>query len=1661
MQNNLISPARKGMNKDINISNLDGTVYPFALNAAIQSNSQDGNILSIQNETSNISKVEFPAGFVVNGRRRVIEQGRTLYTLVNPTTGASQIGEVRDCSYNDNKDDITGFSACADCLFEEQKERKPLETIEQEPFCSYRTIISSDCLNFNIDYPVKIRYKITDCGINIYFTDRLNQRRYLYFDYENGNQNDNLVINQDFKVITGYEDEPCSIPIYSDELDCNKLSYHPNYSIPCVDTDIVTGGSLQAGIYQFFTGYSDIKANVLTDITPASHPIPIFTKDITVETNYKTNNAISIKLSNVETSGVYSYFNLIVAETVDNFTTFKLVGTYPVNKKSIIYTGQEGDLKKLTPDEIFGKRAYYKNASGITDANNILFFSDLEEFSKPNFQRVANNVELFWKTVAVPENVYRNPLFTFNFKGYQRDEVYPLGLVFVKTTGEEVGPFHIPGPSKTKFFNTYGINVDLTVSNNDVLEDTSCNNITRNKRWQVYNTGKLIGTPHEATPTCNTNSTWEWGEFAYWESLKTYPNNPEVWGDLCGQPIRYHKFPDSNVTHIHDGLNGTKSFFDSNIIYPIGLRVNHQSVINALVQAVNDGIILQSEVDELAGYRIIRGNRVGNKSIVAKGLLYDMWSYDKNNNKYYYSNYPYNDLRNDKFISNNENTYQGGNNSNPIPNVFLPTKRYTFHSPDTHFNNPQIGTEIKIETEEYGTSEGFFNLCDEQSKYKFLSTFARTFAFAAGVAAAFSKEKEHQTMTITSGARGTSPIDTFPAGVDGIPRPVGVGLNFTGKLDSPIHNPTGFFRDPFGWSETTGLTDPLQYFPLAEQRTREFRKGTTFQLLNPLSGNPAGLFLQQAVYMGLIGLKEMQIMADLLKAIAPIKNFAIQYNSVGRYNNYKKVDNSGNKIRKIERSAYLEPIIQLINEAINTSASQFTNVYVNNWNRERSVYLKTDINKTAFPSPTTTDTSRITMDDINFDQEDLEKRAYRPISSYYCSIKNFLPEQYGDVTDVNYIETSGCMFKLDNTYTESQDGVYGGDTFITRFGLKRKMPFFLQSRFRMPNEADVRYSELGNVGFPNYYFNVEEPLLERIGGNTFGGNVLNILTDLIGVANTRLDAKKQKAFYQSGFIHLYNYGIPYFLAESDVNCDFRHGENVKEKDFYPHQQDLGYWLQEKNVPITEDNYYFYNSTYSKQNKESFIGTEKLDVTRECKTKYPFRIIHSETSNNDNTFDNWLVFKSNNLYDASASLGRVIGLDGIENSKVFIRFENTSQMFNAYDVLNVDTSVVQVGNGGLFTTRPKEFSSVELGHAGSQHSSILKTEFGHIWVDAKRGKIFNLLPNASGLSEISEGMSSWFIHNLPFNISKDFPEIDLQDIDNNYKGIGLHLSFDKKFSRLFLTKMDYKKIHCDVTYNTGLKQFEVNGEKIELCDTRYLADMSWTISYSFISKSWVSYHSFVPNYYVDGISSFESGINNFTNNGVSSLWEHNITNKSYQVYYGKLYPFVIEILSNPQIESSTLNSVQYDCDVVRYHNLYDSFYNRNITFNKAIIYNERQCSGLLELIPRAENNHYLSIQYPKVENNKIQILTTNKDNMWRFNQFFDTVNSQTGNLPFFTYSKNNVDKELNLNALNYFKSDFNKQAIRGKQTKIRLINDVKSNYNFIFNFNQTINTTSKA
>lgn len=1707
---------------DVHQLAFSGKQYTYALNATLQDITGGGFLL--QNEGSNLLKATFPPNYIVIGKKFIQELNLVIYALVNPLTNQSEIGYINATEYVESTD---LYQDCPDCD-SYLKETTPLEKTTQTPYATYITIKNEDCLNFNINYPIIFEYRLTDCGLNIYFTDDLNQRRYVYLQFNN---NGELEVLPEFHTIDGFD--TCNEPIYTTILDCNKILYNPCFVKPCISlVDVVNLGNLKAGAYQFIMSYADKNGNPLTNYFPASQPTPLFSKSITVSTDYNTNNAIVIDINNIDNQ-TFLYYNLVVAETIDQFTTFKLLGTFPTSftqRTTHTYTGFEQDLRKLTMGDVLFRRPYYDTAKSITKSNNYLFFSGLKEYKQLNLQRAANNIKLYWQTVAVPEPVYKEERNSFYYKTYQRDEVYPFGIIFEFCDGWETCAFHIPGNSPDYYYNTYGTNpYDIIPPNNlDIIDDTSCADRDLNRRWQIYNLATKIPAlcQYQFSEKCTTDSCWESGDFGYYESEEKYPNNHEVWGDLCNKPIRFHKFPDSETTHIHDSICGSKHFNESNIVYPIGVRVDHQTVLSALTQAVVDGLITQEDRDKIVSYRIVRGNRSGNKSIVAKGLLYDMSSYVKDSRIYYYGNYPYNDLSSDFFLAPDKTTYDqnnwsGGiptslpNQKDAIPKMHSLSGRYTFHSPDTHFVNPSLGSILRLETVEYGESEGYFNYADEQAKYKRMTFFSRLIALGMGIAAALSATEEKQCVTYTIKSNSKTYEDKLKNNYKDLTKEenkitatdtvLGQTVytnntwtsNYGGHTETdPRTNETDHtnclatyeFDKKTGKKDTT-IQDPimkaasdevkdcnkLDNDKVVETYTKTTCTGTPHQLLSNQTDNTImnvlnnGLNLlltgaPQVIQQVLIGMKEMEIILKLIESLIPEKNYNIQYNSIGRYNNYTPVpSNLGLKQRAILNSAYLSPTYQTV--ADSTAVSQYTNTIINNWNRESSVYLQIDPSNGKQLNPPDTinnciwkDNSRVTAgsEGMKFSYKDaLNQRFNRNIASYYASIKNFIPSQYGKINSIEYLETNACSFSLTETLSRCEYSVFGGDTFINRFALKKKLPFFTQTRFRFTDGSDVNYSELSNVAFPNYYFDSQKPLFERFTTPTVLLGLLNpltILDEVVGLEEARLDCKPINLFYQKGYIYTYSYGIPYFLVESDINVDYRHGENTTDKDFYPNNANLDEWFQEKNVPISFDNFYAYNKTYSKQNKESFICSNQSNFDpRDCKVVHPNRIIYSETQDTaNNDFDNWRIFKANSYYDFPLSDGKLISADGIESDKVLVRLENVSKVFAAYNLIQTDAENIQVGTGGIFKSRPKEFAVTDLGYAGTQHRDILHTEYGHIYLDAKRGNIFNLANGAQGLEELGkEGMGQWFKENLQFQILKDFPAITQSDIDNNYKGIGITLCFDRLLNRIIITKLDYKRVDSQVTYNTITKKFYKGQTEVDLSNPLYFCNKSFTISYNFITKSWVSYHSYKPNYYNSFIDSFESG-------NTAGLWSHNLTNRSYQVFGGTLFPFIVETISAQSANNNILNSYEYILDVIRYNNTYDYSYINNKTFNKAIVYNERQCSGLLELIPRDNTNFSQTAIYPKVLQDRTQILVTNSENNWRFNNFYNLAHS---NHPMFINRCANDYKEINPKAINYYTPEFEKGRIRSKQCRVRLINDIHSNYKFILNFSINNQTNS--
>lgn len=1131
-----------------------------------------------------------------------------------------------------------------------------------------------------------------------------------------------------------------------------------------------------------------------------------------------------------------------------------------------------------------------------------------------------------------------------------------------------------------------------------------------------------------------------YGKFAYWESIERYPCDDAVWGQsdnpslpyydpdgLSGKPIRHHKFPTTSTISHFNTLKGLGSFYDDidediAFIYPIGVNVDHASVVNAFVEALKDPAnfpnITEEQLSKIKGYKIVRGNRVNDASIVAKGLLYDVWKHTKKLGKdysktFYYSNYPYNDLRPDPYIQTGDGHYtitSRDRQDNYVSthlithpyydkntNKASKNDRYTFLSPETLFAKPKIDGYLVLDQEMSGVSYGHFVPVLDHAKYQRLRDPGYGFSFVL--------------------ANAISLISSLQIGTS-------TKIDLTSYVGNIIPN-----RDSI---------------------------------------------------------------RNLMKLGIPLTNLAYQYTSVGFYNSFTPITTYGNTRRRIDIIQHLRKDIESVGD----------NYAFNNIDREHSLYLK--LNDTL-PSTSTEDTSRVKRTD------EPSKIITSVISSYYASIKRDLPDQYGLISTVQYCFT-GIKYKFDQialqgaiqtsitgevpSYTNSEiygivtfgagqekDTIFGGDIFIGRFAVKRKHNYFLGGMRGFPNNTDINYSDLANVGYPTYFFDsipklkvedeseteydnqkqfdsyaatsindsnagTDDSSSGKTSGlrNSFKKAALalkNIFKVLQNKPNDYLDLPTltgKTLLGQYGQMYLHSYGVPYFFVESIINVDLRHRGTNSWEDFYPHTEPSipDTWLQED---IKKDEYFGYNRDFSAQNTDNPLLPLQLTYNplKDCFDYLPNRVAYSQAANFEDIVDNYLLFRVNDYADFGYDYGYLKNVAFLPNQKIITQFQNGSKLYSSYSTIQPSNSTkpIYLGSSELFQ-QGIVLADSEVGYAGNQNRAFILTEMGAVWVDAQRGAVFLL---TDGISEISLNNKSWFKSNLPFNIIKDFPYVHTDNPFHNLNPVGITMAYDNKYQRVLITKHDYKlkrPAEINIQYDPSTQKFFTDDQQeISLKNTDYFINKSWTISYSFLNKEWISFHSYTPNTYISLNQRF---LSTNIDGSTQSVWTHNQTNKAYQIVYGNLVPFILEFPYYYKGSTEILGSVLMYSESLLYSGQDDYYQNLSEFFNKCIIWNKYQTTGLLNLIWDDPNNDTLAIDYPQYNNSDIDILYSSKDDYYTFNHIWNVLNSTKA---VWTESVTSpIIKNLNVSQQEYQKPQDEMDRMRGKETFIRMIQDSK-------------------
>ncbi len=192
--------------------------------------------------------------------------------------------------------------------------------------------------------------------------------------------------------------------------------------------------------------------------------------------------------------------------------------------------------------------------------------------------------------------------------------------------------------------------------------------------------------------------------------------------------------------------------------------------------------------------------------------------------------------------------------------------------------------------------------------------------------------------------------------------------------------------------------------------------------------------------------------------------------------------------------------------------------------------------------------------------------------------------------------------------------------------------------------------------------------------------------------------------------------------------------------------------------------------------------------------------------------------------------------------------------------------------------------------------------------------------------------------------------------------------------------------------------------------------------------------------------------------VACLWTHLVDHTIYNSYYGITEPYVIEYPFAYQYHDEIIQNIEDYNKVFKYFNDGFNISDRNNRiqlddqwFNKAIIYNDQQSSGILELNVKPLNNMSEYMKYPKFNTDSKSILWTKSDNMYQYNTFWSLVKDKS--LPLFltTCESLNIDKVVNQTNMDYSVRAYRKDTIRAKDVKVRHILDDKDNITIVTQF----------
>lgn len=1553
--------------------------------------------------------------------------------------------------------------------------------------CEFEIVIKTSCLDFKRYHQIDALTKILrGCENMVYFTDGVNPYRSVNLD------NLSLYLND------GYDQDSANADP-DNGWNCNKLDHFMSFDLGCISSMKVnnSGGDLLSGAYQFAFRYLDDNLNP-TDWSPLSNVIYIYNENITGEpysidgeaaqdvNNYNnTSKSITLVFGDLDSS--FKYIQIAAAESI--FGTATIDNVYLLDRRlipaglSVTYTYQGFNPTTHTVstiDAITVPPIKLDVVQAHTQIDNRLLLANVSNNTKDwaTFQKAVLLSKMKWVTYEDKEifdsdplaeqNQSTNPNILFTNKTWMSDEVYAFGLVFLFNDGSTSPVFHIPGRSKDLYNG-----VDLSTIAGDTLHDYQ-SNVTPAGQWD----SELL----TVVPDTFIYTLAERDGFIGESNVQHIPDTEFV---NCPGPQETVS-PEDSLDFSFTRNGGVVEMSITN------LNPGDSVLVRVMVHNETDGVPAYDTVlppftttASQHSYPFVIGNGV---TFTNKFLI---WT-SRGGNTFY--------PEQQMFVTSRQ--------------IFLETRVRSIRLPETKNKHLgcQIerwkihNTYISLNPDQ---TEGYMGYHENPNcLYEDAINCQRDFVFDAegiGGENLVGKPIRHHRMPDIPHTNGkqltyTTNVDKdnkdvlvhklgIKADVDDVYAALPVELRDTIKGHYIVVGQRDDFNRTvvdkgFMWkvqsnalhaesefANTIGSTDfhneSQAIYTRNSLNRAQYREGpgtinfSTEKDLNVTEYISPRLIWDSSIKIGDYVKYERMLKCKVVddfnnvypggfynKNINVINSYfaSTDYNvrAVAFYDDYIQ-ENSPNNVGSNNPAGttfqtvqgYIRPINNGVILPYNAKgASSFTtNITLSNaTGRQTTSFYELG---RPFPLPTLMNGgvcwsyayTALMRDESEANlQQNLVDQG---LVTTYTSIKNY-KEVFCTLGDIIYFRFTNCFIPKD---ADPENIIKGGDTFITQIRHVKT------AALRRESDTEKEWA---------------------------GGSVM-------------LWALVESDFINSSLAHSERASSRYAPKEFSYDYYLTFIKSLRyNKDSFNYQILNGYPDNEEDVTTYGEFKYDYNKDFGKSQIENplFPLDDNYDYCDQCAGKETNTIYYSEKSFAGDKLDKYKTILANSSFPIPSESGEITNLF-LEKDQLYCHTPKALwQVQIRPQQLKTNEANLFVGTGSIGSIPPKRLVSTDQGYSGSiDKFATISTQYGTFFADRNSGRLFLF---TGRLNEVSRaGMEKWFRNNLEVEWAKWFfiqfgVEYPISGTSWT-NSVGYQAVYDPRHERIILHKKDFAvngknigglynglaklpttgkldTLYLVMTKANSIDSYIWNGqyEKIDFTNKEFYKNLGWTISYSLKAQTWVSYHSYQPNFMYFGADAFYSFINERLQ--VNRVWKH--FHRNYQTYYGIKYPKIVELANN---ENPVGEKVFGSFSLISETSLYDAQrgeYNKveSVTYDHFYVYNTHQISSKRPLVVKQKT------QYQDVRLAINQTLIDRTENYWRFNRFRDerltynntmfdrswnTINNYYGN-----FGQGYIDKVPNPTNVDVNKNIYKQARFRDKFIKTRLFFNPVEDYKIV-------------